>query len=123
MPSHLLGVLRGESVKWHWSEDELETRWSLSVVELALLPSRTDSGRLGFAILLKFFQFQGFFPSHQKSIPHEIVVYIAQAIQRQRIWTFTNGTDALASDIARKFWVFWVCAARQGRICSGYAHG
>ncbi|SCY61786.1 hypothetical protein SAMN05216308_1283 [Nitrosospira sp. Nsp13] len=26
-----------------------------------------------------------------------------QPIQHQRIWTFTNGTDALASDIARKF--------------------
>lgn len=42
MPSHLFGVLRGESVKWHSSEDELETRWSLFVLELALLPSRID---------------------------------------------------------------------------------
>lgn len=65
-------------MKWHWSEDELESQWSLSVEELALLPSRIDSGRLGCAILLKFFQFQGFFPSDQKSIPHEILVYIAQ---------------------------------------------
>ncbi|WP_090908008.1 DUF4158 domain-containing protein [Nitrosospira sp. Nsp13] len=48
-------------------------------MELALLPNHSDSGRLGCAILLKFFQFQGFFPSHQKSIPHEVVVYIAQA--------------------------------------------
>lgn len=65
-------------MKWHWSEDELESQWSLSVEELALLPNRIDSGRLGCAILLKFFQFQGFFPSDQKSIPHEILVYIAQ---------------------------------------------
>lgn len=66
-------------MKWHWNEDELETQWSLSVEELALLPGRTDSGRLGCAILLKFFQFQGFFPNNRKSIPHEIVVYLAQA--------------------------------------------
>ena len=46
-------------MKWHWSEDELEMQWSLSVEELALLPGRTDSGRLGFALLLKLFQFQG----------------------------------------------------------------
>ena len=51
---------------------------SLTVAELALLPGRTDSGRLGFAILLKFFQFQGFFPDNQKSIPPEIAVYLAQ---------------------------------------------
>lgn len=66
-------------MKWHWSEDELEMQWSLSAEESALLPGRTDSGRLGFAILLKFFQFQGFFPDNKKSIPHEISVYLAQA--------------------------------------------
>lgn len=77
MPSHLFGVLRGELLKWHWSKDELETRWSLSVEELVLLPGRIGSGRLGCAILLKFFQFQGFFPNDQKSIPHEIVAYVA----------------------------------------------
>ena len=66
-------------MKWHWSKDELETQWSLSPDELALLPSRTDSGRLGFAISLKFFQFQGFFPDSEKDIPHEIAVYLAQA--------------------------------------------
>ena len=79
MPSHIFGVLLGEFVKWHWSEDELETQWSLSADELALLPGRTDSGRLGFVILLKFFQFQGFFPDSQKAIPHEIAVYLSQA--------------------------------------------
>jgi hypothetical protein len=59
-------------VKWHWSKDELEMQWSLSVEESALLPGHTDSGRLGFAILLKFFQFQGFFPDSQKGILHEL---------------------------------------------------
>ena len=79
MPAYILGVLQGEFVKWHWNEDELEMQWSLSVEESALLPGRTDSGRLGFAILLKFFQFQGFFPDSQKGIPHEIAVYLAHA--------------------------------------------
>ena len=78
MPPHIFGVLQGESVRWRWSEDELETQWSLSVAELALLPGRTDSGRFGFANLLKFFQFQGFFPDNQINIPHEIAVYLAR---------------------------------------------
>ena len=47
MQPHIFGVLQGKFVKWRWSEDELETQWSLSVAELALLPGRTDSGRLG----------------------------------------------------------------------------
>jgi len=79
MPAYIFGVLQGEFVKWHWNEDELEMQWSLSVEESALLPGRTDSGRLGFAILLKFFQFQGFFPDSKKGIPHEIAVYLAHA--------------------------------------------
>ena len=37
MPPHIFGMLQGESVKWHWSEDELETQWSLTAAELALL--------------------------------------------------------------------------------------
>jgi hypothetical protein len=33
--------------------------------------------------LLKYFQFQGIFPSYQISISHEIVVYIAQAVKQR----------------------------------------
>ncbi|NMM36273.1 MAG: DUF4158 domain-containing protein [Glaciimonas sp.] len=78
-PPHIVGLLQGEPTKWHWSEDELKIQCSLSVEVLSLLPGRTDSGRLGYAILLKFFQFQGFFPRHQKSTSHEIPAYFAQA--------------------------------------------
>lgn len=104
MLPHIFGVLQGESVKWHWSEDELETQWSLTVAELALLPGRTDSGRLGFAILLKFFQFQGFFPDNQKSI----LTKLWPTLRRQRTrhwqtWMFMTGADAPDSDTANKF--------------------
>jgi len=69
----------GDTVKWHWNEDDLAARWSLSAAELALLPGRTDHGRLGCAILLKYFQCQGCFPSNRRAIPDEVVAYVARA--------------------------------------------
>ena len=65
-------------MQWHWSEDELAAQWSLPAEELALLPSRIDRGRLGCAILLKYFQCQGYFPGHRKEIPDEVVTYVAR---------------------------------------------
>jgi hypothetical protein len=40
----------------HWNDHELVTHWSLSTDELALLPQRDASSRLGMAASLKFFQ-------------------------------------------------------------------
>ncbi len=38
--------------------------WLLAENELALLKDRTAVGRLGFALCLKFFQQNGYFPKH-----------------------------------------------------------
>ena len=47
----------------HWNDQELETYWSFSSDELALIPNRDASSRLGVAASLKFFQLEGSFPS------------------------------------------------------------
>jgi hypothetical protein len=46
-------------MKWHWQKDELCEHWSLSVEELHLVAGRTDNGRMGFVVMLKFFQSLG----------------------------------------------------------------
>ena len=53
----------------HWTEHELVTHWSLSMNELALLPQRDASSRLGMAASLKFFHLEGRFPLSTKEIP------------------------------------------------------
>ena len=111
-------------MKWHWSEDELETQWSLSVEESALLPSRTDSGRLGFAILLKFFQFQGFFPDNKKSIPQAIMVYLAQATNSAATDLDVYEWDGRTGQRHRKKILgFLDCAVHQAMIYRNCAHG
>ena len=50
-------------MKRDWEIPELQEYWTLQPGELNLLTSRNDENRLGFALLLKFFQIEGRFPA------------------------------------------------------------
>jgi hypothetical protein len=67
----------------HWNEHELVTHWSLSTDELALLPQRDASSRLGMAASLKFFQLEGRFPTSTKEIPPVALHYLATHLAMQ----------------------------------------
>jgi hypothetical protein len=55
-------------MKQYWSEGELVECWTLTGVERQLSDQRTQRGRLGLAVLLKFFQFEGRFPDYHKEV-------------------------------------------------------
>ena len=61
----------------HWNDHELVTHWSLSTDELALLPQRDASSRLGMAASPNFFQLEGRFPTSTKEIPTVARQYLA----------------------------------------------
>lgn len=65
-------------MKWRWSQQELAESWYLSASELSFLGRRTGLRRLGLAILLKFFQREGVFPSSMRSIPTDILKFVAE---------------------------------------------
>lgn len=54
--------------------------WRLLADELSLLPGMTDTGRLGFALQLKFRQVQGYYPDSVHDFPSGIVHTIAEQI-------------------------------------------
>ena len=56
-------------MKQHWHEQELVEQWTLSGAETQLLKQRTDRGRIGFAVLLKFLQIEGRFPVYHREVP------------------------------------------------------
>jgi Domain of unknown function (DUF4158) len=64
-------------MKQYWSEGELVEFWTLTDVERQFSDQRTPRGRLGLAVLLKFFQFEGRFPSYHKEVPLPAVDYVA----------------------------------------------
>ncbi len=44
------------------------------------MAGRTDHGRLGFVIMLKFFQYQGRFPAAIKELPDDVVRFLTEQI-------------------------------------------
>jgi len=63
-------------VKRRWSPEDLEHHWGLLPQEEKLLRNKTGATRLGFALLLKFFQMEGRFPSGPHEVPSEALVFL-----------------------------------------------
>ena len=60
-----------------WTDDALADTWTLLPDDTALLANKTGATRLGFAILLKFFQYEGRFPQQPREVPLLVVEYVA----------------------------------------------
>jgi len=67
-------------MKRHWEIDDLVEQWTLLPDELAWLGNNTGSTRLGFALLLKFFQIEGRFPLAKNEIPPPVIRFLAKHI-------------------------------------------
>src|SRR3954453_14687326 len=85
-PLLILGTRQGThsygrlSMKRHWEIDDLVEQWTLLPDELAWLGKKTGSTRLGFALLLKFFQIEGRFPLAKNEIPPPVIRFLAKQI-------------------------------------------
>jgi hypothetical protein len=56
-------------MKQRWEEEDLVGHWTLTGADKKLFFQRTDRGRFGLAVLLKFFQIEGRFPRYYKEVP------------------------------------------------------
>ena len=66
-------------MKRRWSVDELADQWTLHADELSMAQSsNTASNQLGFALMLKWFQYEGQFPKRKQEIPTVVVDFLAQ---------------------------------------------
>lgn len=68
-------------MKRNWQPEELIEHWTLIPTELDLLTKKTDNSRLGIALLLKYFQYEGRFPTSKADIPRDVVCYVAQLLK------------------------------------------
>ncbi len=68
-----------------WPLDELVEHFTLQAEDITLLANKTGTTRLGFAVLLKFFQHEGRFPHYRYEIPPAIADFIAQQLELQAV--------------------------------------
>ena len=68
-------------MKRDWEISELQEHWTLQPGELALLENKNDENRLGFSLLLKFFQYEGRFPETKNEIPKKCVGFVGEQIE------------------------------------------
>ena len=68
-------------MKQCWSSSELGRFWSLSSGEQQLSDQSTQQGRLGLAVMLKFFQLEGRFPHYHKEVPLPAVECLAEQLE------------------------------------------
>jgi hypothetical protein len=67
-------------MKRQWTADDLVEHWTLSPDDRALLANRAPTTRLGFALLLKHFQYEGRFPQHKRDVPTAAIVHVARQL-------------------------------------------
>jgi hypothetical protein len=114
-------------MRQHFTPQELADHFTLLPSEQELLANKTGANRLGFVVLLKYFQWEGRFPEHVQEVPRAVVDHIARTLtipserylrydlegrsaryhkEQIRQWTgFRVGTTADADAITT-----WLCA-------------
>ncbi|QGK70023.1 Tn3 family transposase [Allosaccharopolyspora coralli] len=63
-----------------WQPDELVESWTLVGDDWRLVGNKSGSTRLGFALLLKFFEIEARFPRYAEEVPSQAVGYVAEQV-------------------------------------------
>lgn len=68
-------------MKRNWSKKELDEHFTLLPSERHLvLSKKTSANRLGFAVLLKYFQQEAQFPTQKQDVPKAVVQHLADQV-------------------------------------------
>ena len=67
-------------MKQNWELEELIEHFTLIPEEMRLIGNKYGSTRLGFAVSLKFFQYQGRFPKGKQEISTQLIDYVAKQV-------------------------------------------
>ncbi len=65
-------------MRMEWSAEELVASWTLVGEAWSLVGNKTGATRLGFAVLLKFFEIEARFPRSADELPPSAVTYLAE---------------------------------------------
>jgi len=64
-----------------WEPEDLIAYWTLGEADWRLLANKRGATRLGFAVILKFFELEARFPRHSGEVPARAVSYMADQVK------------------------------------------
>lgn len=68
-------------MKRNWTQEEMDECFTVMSNEINLVETKARDARLGFMVLLKYFQYEGRFPSNKREIPKMFVDFIARQVK------------------------------------------
>ncbi|MFH8628023.1 Tn3 family transposase [Streptomyces vietnamensis] len=72
---------KGSGARQEWSPEELLANWTLVDGDWDLVANKSGATRLGFSLLLKFFELEGRFPDVLEEVPSAAVEYVADLVK------------------------------------------
>ena len=64
-----------------WEPDELIDAWTLTGGDWDLIANKAGVTRLGFAVMLKFYEIEGRFPAYREEVPQAAVAYLGSLVK------------------------------------------
>ena len=64
-----------------WEPDELIDAWTLTGNDWDLIANKAGVTRLGFAVMLKFYEIEGRFPAYPQEVPPAAVSYLGSLVK------------------------------------------
>jgi Tn3 transposase DDE domain/Domain of unknown function (DUF4158) len=77
----LLLTLRFGFVRQEWSTEDLIDAWTLVGGDWQLVKNKSGATRVGFGLLLKFFELEARFPTGSEEVPSAVVAYMAEQLK------------------------------------------
>jgi hypothetical protein len=68
-------------VRKQWDPDELIEAWTLVEADWELVGNKTGTTRLGFSLILKFYELERRFPACAEEVPTAVVKYVASLVK------------------------------------------
>jgi hypothetical protein len=68
-------------VRAEWEPDELIDAWTLTGGDWDLIANKAGVTRLGFTVMLKFYEIEGRFPAYREEVPQAAVAYLGSLVK------------------------------------------
>ena len=120
----LVGVWQPDAVRREWSLEDLIDTWTLVDADRDLIANKYGSTKLGFAVILKFFEIEGRFPRHGGEVPPAAVEFVARQVKvdpaQFGMYLFTGSTIEYHRGQIRRALRFRECTLADAQALTGW---